>query len=149
MLPLCSVNVQQCSHPWSESPKRLVRWQIAGPSVSISDSIQLVWVPLICLPNMFPSSANSAYQEVMFLRVVVLLYVSVAQLVKNPPTGDTGDGGSIPGLGRSPGVGYSNHSSILAWKIPWTGVPGGLLSVGLQRVRYDWGCMHGENVSFF
>ena len=30
------------------------------------------------------------------------------------------------------------HSSILAWRIPWTGEPGGLLSVGLHRVRHDW-----------
>ena len=30
------------------------------------------------------------------------------------------------------------HSSILAWEIPWTEEPGGLQSVGLQRVRYDW-----------
>ena len=31
------------------------------------------------------------------------------------------------------------HSSILAWKeIPWTEEPGGLQSMGLQRVRHDW-----------
>ena len=36
------------------------------------------------------------------------------------------DTGSIPGSGRSPGGGSSNHSSILAWKIPWTEEPGGL-----------------------
>ena len=29
------------------------------------------------------------------------------------------------------------HSNILAWKIPWTEEPGGLQSMGLQRVRYD------------
>ena len=29
------------------------------------------------------------------------------------------------------------HSSILAWKIPWTEKPGGLQSMGLQRVGYD------------
>ena len=29
------------------------------------------------------------------------------------------------------------HSSILAWKIPWTEEPGGLQSMGLQRVRND------------
>ena len=29
------------------------------------------------------------------------------------------------------------HSSILAWRIPWTEEPGGLESVGLQRVRHD------------
>ena len=40
-------------------------------------------------------------------------------LVKNPPENaeDTGDMGSVPGLGRSPGVGNGNHSSILAWRI--------------------------------
>ena len=29
------------------------------------------------------------------------------------------------------------HSSILAWRIPWTGEPGGLWSMELQRVRHD------------
>ena len=29
------------------------------------------------------------------------------------------------------------HSSILAWRIPWTEEPGGLQSMGLQRVRQD------------
>ena len=31
----------------------------------------------------------------------------------------------------------ATHSSILAWKILWTEEPGGLQSMGLQRVRYD------------
>ena len=30
------------------------------------------------------------------------------------------------------------YSSILAWRIPWTEEPGGLQSMGLQRVRHDW-----------
>ena len=30
------------------------------------------------------------------------------------------------------------HSSILAWKIPWTEEPGRLQSKGLQRVGQDW-----------
>ena len=30
------------------------------------------------------------------------------------------------------------HSSILAWKIPWTNEPGGLQSMGSWRVRHDW-----------
>ena len=29
------------------------------------------------------------------------------------------------------------HSSILSWRIPWTEEPGGLQSVGLQRVKHD------------
>ena len=31
----------------------------------------------------------------------------------------------------------ATHSSILAWKIPWTEEPGGLQSMGSQRVRHD------------
>jgi len=34
--------------------------------------------------------------------------------------GNAGDPGSIPGLGRSLEKGKATHSSILAWKIPWT-----------------------------
>ena len=30
------------------------------------------------------------------------------------------------------------HSSTLAWKIPWTEEPGGLQSMGSQRVGHDW-----------
>ena len=33
--------------------------------------------------------------------------------------------------------GMATHSSILAWRIPWTEEPGGLQSIGLQRVRHD------------
>ena len=31
----------------------------------------------------------------------------------------------------------ATHSSILAWRIPWTEEPSGLQSLGLQRVRHD------------
>ena len=34
--------------------------------------------------------------------------------------------------------GMTMHSSILAWRIPWTEEPGGLQSMGLHRVRHDW-----------
>ena len=39
----------------------------------------------------------------------------------------------------------ATHSSILAWRIPWTEDSGGLLSMGLHRGRHDWSdlaCMH-------
>ena len=34
--------------------------------------------------------------------------------------------------------GNGNTSSILAWEIPWTEEPGGLQSMGSQRVRHNW-----------
>ena len=35
--------------------------------------------------------------------------------------------------------GMATHSNILAWRTPWTEEPGGLQSMGSQRVRHDWG----------
>ena len=43
----------------------------------------------------------------------------------------------------------ATHSSILAWKIPWTEEPGGLQSMGSQRVgqyRSDLACTHAESI---
>ena len=59
--------------------------------------------------------------------------------VKNLPAnaGDSRNSGSIPRRGRSPGGGHVNHSRILAWKIPWAEEPGGLQSMGSQRVRTE------------
>ena len=57
-------------------------------------------------------------------------------MVKNPPA-NSGDVGSIPGLGRSPEEEMATHSNILAWKIPWTEECGGLRSMGLERVGHD------------
>ena len=62
----------------------------------------------------------------------------VALVVNNLPANAGGlrEAGSIPGLGRSLEEGMATHSSILAWRIPWTEEPGGLQSMGLQRVVY-------------
>ena len=60
-------------------------------------------------------------------------------MVKNLPasTGDTGDVGLIPKLGRFPGEEMTTYSSILAWETPWTENPGRLQSVGSQIVGHD------------
>ena len=60
-------------------------------------------------------------------------------VVKNPPVnaGDIGDVGSIPGLGKSPGVGHGNPLQYSCLKIPWIEEPGRLQSIGSQRARHD------------
>ena len=57
-------------------------------------------------------------------------------MLKNPPA-NAGDVGSIPGLGRSLEKGRATHPSIPARRIPWTEEPGGLQSMGSQRVGHD------------
>ena len=60
----------------------------------------------------------------------------MAQTVKNPPTmRETW----IQSLGWEDPLekGMATRSSVLAWRIPWTKEPGGLQSMGSQRVRYN------------
>ena len=61
----------------------------------------------------------------------------VAQMVKNPPAMQETQ---VQSLGQEdpPEKGMATQSSILAWRIPWTEEPGGLQSMGLQRVGHDW-----------
>ena len=47
------------------------------------------------------------------------------------------DVGSIPGSGRSPRKGNDSTLQYLAWKIPGTEEPGGLRSMGSQRVGHN------------
>ena len=58
-------------------------------------------------------------------------------VVNNLPAsaGDIRDKGSIPGLGTSLEKEMATYSSILAWKISQTEEPGGLQTMGLQRVK--------------
>ena len=60
----------------------------------------------------------------------------VAQTVKRLPTTQETQ---VQSLGQEDSVEkeIATHSSILAWKIPWTEEPGWLLSMGSQRVRHD------------
>ena len=47
--------------------------------------------------------------------------------------------------------GMATRSSLLAWRIPWTEEPGGLQSIGLQRIRHDWSNwahMHKEVIGY-
>ena len=59
-----------------------------------------------------------------------------------------GDPGSIPGLGVSLEKGMATHSSILAERIPWTEMLGGLQSMGSQRVgQTEWLSTHTQGWS--
>ena len=63
----------------------------------------------------------------------------VARVVKNLPAnaGASGDLSSIPGSESSLEEEIATHSSVLAWKIPWTEGPGGLQFMGSPRDGYN------------
>ena len=57
-------------------------------------------------------------------------------LSSKEPTCNAGDTGVIPGSGRAPEEVTATHSSILAWRIPWTEEPARLQSMESHRDRY-------------
>ena len=62
-----------------------------------------------------------------------------SSVVKNPPAMQEPQETQVQSLGQEDPLEQevAIHSSILAWKIPWTVEPRGLQSTGLQKVRYD------------
>ena len=72
-----------------------------------------------------------------FGKQLIFCYTLVAQMVKRLPTMQETQ---VQSLGQEDLLEkeMATHSSILAWKIPWTEEPGRLQSMGSQRVRHDW-----------
>ena len=60
-------------------------------------------------------------------------------MVKNPPAMQEPQEMRVQSLGWENPLeeGMATHYSILAWRISWTQEPGGLQSLGVQRVRHD------------
>ena len=71
----------------------------------------------------------------------------MAQMVKNLPAMQET---LVQSLGQEDPLekGMATHSSILAWRIPWTEEPGGLQSMGLQRVTTEQESDMTENYFF-
>ena len=81
---------------------------------------------------------HSAYSLLLRFVTCVLPWWCVLPYVSDSKESacNAGDPGLIPGSGRSLEKEMATHSSILPWRIPWTKEPGGLQSMGSQRVRH-------------
>ena len=66
-------------------------------------------------------------------------------MVKKPPVTEQT---WVQSLGQEDPLekGMATHSSILAWEIPWTEEPGGLQSMGSQRVRHNLDAEHARTL---
>ena len=73
----------------------------------------------------------------LYTQIYIYIYIYIYTLWKNLPAMQETQ---VWSLGQKTPLekGMTTHSSILAWRIPWTEEPGGLQSMGLQRVGHDW-----------
>ena len=84
-----------------------------------------------------PSTVGTMTSSMLIISILYTLRVSlVVQRVKRLPTMEETQ---VQSLGREDPLEkeIAPHSSILAWKIPWTEEPGWLQSMGSQRVGHD------------
>ena len=88
------------------------------------------------LTPLFPRGRKLAQQSCILFKSQSLLEGFAGSSNSKESACNARDSGLIPGSGISPGE--APHSSILAWRIPWTKEPCGSQSMGLQRVRLDW-----------
>ena len=70
----------------------------------------------------------------------------IGSVVKNSPALQEMQETQVWSLGQEDPLeeGMATHSSILAWRIPWTEGPGSLQSKGLKRVRHNWTTEHAH-----
>ena len=98
--------------------------------------MRFVVVPLLSHVKLFVTPGTAAYQapsSTISWSLLKFMSIELVMLVvKYPPAsaGDMRDMGSIPGWEDPLEEGMATHSSILAWRIPWTEEPGGLQSMG-------------------
>ena len=99
-------------------------------------SIQVIFKNL-CLFKLYSAYPGDLCKIYYIINPYYIGIFPVAQMVKNLPTMKET---RVWSLSREDPLekGMATHSSILAWRIPWTEEPGGLQSMGSQRVRQHW-----------
>ena len=110
---------------WPRDLFHLLHWQEGSLPVIFLLSYSLI---LLC---------NQEINEVFIKYLLQTQWASlVAQMVKNPPALQET---RVQSLGQEDSLEkeMATHSSILAWRIPWTEKPGRLQSMRLQRVGHD------------
>ena len=119
--------------PDGPRPTRLLRpWDSPSKNTRVgSHALLQGYLPY---PEIEPTSSVSPALQVDSLPVEPLGKLLVSQKVKNLPVmQETQVAGQEDPLKK----GMATHSSIIAWRIPWTAEPGGLQSLGSQRVGHD------------
>ena len=118
------------------------KWKVKVKSLSRVRLVATPWIAAYQAPLSMGFSRQKYWSGLPAIYLGVSKRASlVAQMVKNPPTMQET---WVRSLGWEDPLeeGMATDSRILVWRIPWTEEPGGLQSMGSQRVRHDWVTKH-------
>ena len=99
-------------------------------------SFRIDWFDLLDAQGTLKSLLQHYNSKASILQRSAFSMVQVVQMIKNlPAVQET----QVQSVGQEDPLekGSVTHSSILAWRIPWAEEPGGLQSMGLQRIRHN------------
>ena len=120
---------------WVVPPLQVSLLSLLLPFLSLL--LHLIYSLIPVSPFSPSSSPSSSSSSISFTVSSCFVWPSlVAQTVKNPPAKQEMKVGFLGGEDPLE-KGMATHSSIVAWRIPWTEKPGGHQSMRLQRVRHD------------
>ena len=144
---------QPCSHCWVFQ----ICWHIEGITLTVSSfricnssaeipSPPLAWfVVLLSKAHLTSRSRMSGSRWIttslcLSGPLTPFLYISCVYSCSDGEESACSVGTCIWSLGQEDPLekGIGTYSGILSWRIPWTWDPGGLQSMGLQRVRHNW-----------
>ena len=101
---------------------------------NLFDSLSVIYVYDGCIYIYINSPCYTHTHTYIYMYIYVFICASlVTQIVKNLPAMQEIQVLS-PSLGRPPEEEMAMHSSLLAWRIPWTEEPGGLQSMGCKEL---------------
>ena len=106
-----------------------------------TDSSILAWrIPRTEEPGGLQSMGVARVGHDLATKLLLLLsFIGLSRGISDQPAsvGDTRDVGSIPGQEDPLEKEMATHFSILAWRIPWTEMPGGLQSMESQIIEHN------------
>ena len=118
-------------------------WHLPKAPCSLPHTSQPGWLSYLFCKVQICAIDNAGLLPVTIFNTIQKRHEAsqVALVVKNSPAnaGDRRDLTHTLCLEDPLEEGMATHSSTLAWRIPWTEEPGGLQSIGLQRVEQNWG----------
>ena len=128
-------------------------WWLSNSWLQIWSSCRRRWAHILLLHHLELEALYlfifNFYCHIVTLQCCVSFWASlVAQMVKNlPEMQETW----VRSLDWEDPLekGMATHSSVLAWSTPWTEEPGGLQSMGSQRVGHDWATKHASMANTF
>ena len=127
---------RDCSSPGSSvheiSQARILEWVVISFSRGISLT-QGSHSSLLCFLHWQADSLPLCHLGIPH----TYIYTHVPQIVRNLPAMQETQVWSL-GWEDPLEKGMATHCSILAWRIPWTEEPGGLQSMGWQRIQHNW-----------